>query len=73
MSRPVILPTGHSPHVARRIISGDHVMPPLRAEDLFQRPANDRTGVVYGLIAIFGLVAGFILLGVGAFMIGRGL
>ncbi|AWN47185.1 hypothetical protein DK419_13375 [Methylobacterium terrae] len=71
--RPSLLPTGHSSHVSRRIIGGDHAMPPLRAEDVLPRPANDRTGVVYGLIAIAGLIAGFILLGVGAFMIGRGL
>ncbi|MGE7415862.1 hypothetical protein [Methylobacterium tarhaniae] len=71
--RPGLLPGGNSPHVSRRIIAGNGDLPPLRADDLFPRPANDRSSLIYGMIAIVGLIAGFILLGVGAFLIGRGL
>jgi hypothetical protein len=71
--RPSPLPAGHGPHVARRIIAGNGDLPPLRAEDVLPRAANDRSSLVYGLIGIGVLIPGFILLGVGAFMIGRGM
>jgi hypothetical protein len=72
--RPGLLPDGHGRLTARRVrvISGDHSTPPLRAEDLFGRPANDdRTSLVVGLLILVLLIGACILLGVAAFMIGR--
>lgn len=72
MTRPDLLPTSHSRHVGRLIISGKNGMPPLRA-DPFSPPANDDvTSLAVSLLILALLIGGFALLGVAAVMIGRG-
>ncbi|MGF3025583.1 hypothetical protein ACQVP2_22495 [Methylobacterium aquaticum] len=70
--RSDLLPTSHSRHVGRLIISGKNDLPPLRADDLRLRAANDdETNLALSLLILALLIGGFALLGVAIAMIGR--
>lgn len=71
--RPDLLPTSHSHHIGRLIISGKNDVPPLRARDPRHRAANDdQTSLAVGLLIPTLLIGGFALLSVAVFLIGRG-
>ncbi len=64
------------PALRERIIAGNGRLPPIRVEDLRIAHAaanDDRTSLVTGFIILGLVVATFIVLGVAAFLIGRGL
>ncbi len=69
-------PIPHRAALRDRIIPGNGRLPPIKVDDLrIARAAanDDRTSLVAGFLIIGLTIATFVVLGVAAFLIGRGL